>query len=183
MSTLWILWLLLIQHRNSLHSTGEQSCVSKEARCTQSTRSSQGYRKGEFMLHKSLHGPEVIMFVRNTFLNMSLSCCTDAPARYKENYSSHFTIAGVKTIARYFLPNSTQTICFAEGRQLWGTSQLSSCKGIAQHLEGLWNRPHTHDHSGSWKVLLDLGKSKTLSQKYPQPGEAGRTGHALKTRD
>lgn len=117
---------------------------------------------------------------------MWLSCCTDAPARYKENYSSHVTIAGVKTIAGYFLPNSTpesasplQMICFAEGRQVWGTPQLSSCKGTAQHLEG---HPHTHDDSGSGKMLLDFEKSKTLSQKHPEPGEAGRTGHILKNK-
>lgn len=57
-----------------------------------------GYRKGEFMLHKSVmvHVSPEVMFVRNTFLNMSLSCCTDAPARYKENYSSHVTIAQIQ---------------------------------------------------------------------------------------
>lgn len=89
--------------------------------------------------HVKSASTKVLMFVKNTILKMSPSCCTDAPARHKEKFfkknSSHITNAGVKATARYFLPKVTlgsssplQTSCFVAGGYVWERSQLTSCR-------------------------------------------------------
>lgn len=101
------------------------------------------------------------MFVRNAFLNVTVMlhrCSSSLQGKWFKSCHN----------SRYFLPNPTPGSA-SPSQTTAGLRTIPAlfCKGTAQHLEGLWKHPHTHDHSGSWTPPLDLEKSKTLSPKTP----------------